>query len=73
MLVLVRIRCLVIRFRFLNLDHNWVHKICDSIKYLKSKKSGITDRIKHNFERIRIHSYNSLPVEEILACILTFS
>ena len=47
-------------------DHGWFDKICDSIKYLISKKSGITDSIYHNIARIRIDFYNSLPIEKIL-------
>ena len=35
------------------------------ITYLISEKSGITDIINHNFARIRIDSYNSLPIENI--------
>ena len=31
-----------------------------------SEKIGITDSINHNFIRIRIYSYNSLPIEKIL-------
>ena len=49
------------------LDHSWFDKICDSIKYLITEKSGITDRISHNFARIRIDSYNFLPIKKILA------
>ena len=41
-------------------------KICDRIKYLIYEKSGITDSANHNFARIRIDSYNSLPIEKIL-------
>ena len=41
-------------------------KICDKIKYLISDKSGITDSVNHNFARIRIELYNSLPTEKIL-------
>ena len=41
-------------------------EIFDRIEYLISKKSGITDSIYHNFARIRIDSYNSLPIEKIL-------
>ena len=41
-------------------------KICDKIKYLTSGKSGITDSINLNFGKIRIDSYNSLPIEKIL-------
>ena len=40
------------------------NKICDKIKYLTSKKSGITNSINHNFGRIRIDSYNSLPIQK---------
>ena len=44
------------------------NKICDKkIKYLISKKSGVTKSISHIFGKIRIDSYyNSLPTEEIL-------
>ena len=31
-------------------------------------KSGITDNINHNFARIRIDSYDSLPIKKILSC-----
>ena len=48
------------------IGHVWHHEICDRIGYLKSEKSGITDSINHNFARIRIDSYNSLPTEKIL-------
>ena len=48
------------------IGHVWHHEICDRIGYLKSEKSGITDSINHNFARIRIVSYNSLPTEKIL-------
>ena len=41
-------------------------KICDKIKYLISDKSGITNSVNHNFARIRIELYNSLPTEKIL-------
>ena len=36
----------------------------DSIKYLISEKGGITDITNHNSARIRIDSYNSLPVQK---------
>ena len=45
---------------------SWYDEICDRIKYLISEKSDITDSINHNFARIRIESYMSLPVEKIL-------
>ena len=35
-------------------------QICNKIKYLISKESGITNSINHNFGKIRIDSYNSL-------------
>ena len=35
--------------------------------YNRIRKNGITDIINHNFARIRIDSYNSLPVEKILS------
>ena len=41
-------------------------KICDRIKYIITEKIGITDSANHNFARIRIDSYNSLPIEKIL-------
>ena len=37
-------------------------KICDKIKYLISKKSSITNIINHKLGKIRIDSYNSLPI-----------
>ena len=39
--------------------------IYNRIKYLVSEKSGITDSINHNFARIRIDSFNYLPIEKI--------
>ena len=50
-------------FRHLVLfDYGLFDKICDKIKYLISEKSGITDSINHNFEKIRTNSCNSLPI-----------
>ena len=40
-------------------DYGLFDLICDNIKYLTSKKSGITNSINHNFGNIRIDSYNS--------------
>ena len=40
--------------------------IYNMIKYLASDKNGVTDSINHNFARIRIDSYNSLPIEKML-------
>ena len=47
-------------------DYSYCSKVCDKIKHLISEKSGITDSINHNFGRIRIDSYDSLPIEKIL-------
>ena len=47
-------------------DCGWFDEICDRIKYILSEKSGITDSVNHSFGRIRIDSYNSLPIEKIL-------
>ena len=47
-------------------DYGLFDKICDRIKYLMSEKGGITDIINHNFRKIRIYSYNYLPIEKIL-------
>ena len=53
-------------FRHLVLfDNILFDKICDKVKYLMSQKSGITDSINHSFGKIRIESYNSLPIEKI--------
>ena len=42
-------------------------KTCDKINHLISDESCITDSTNHNFGRITIDSFNSLPVEKILA------
>ena len=47
-------------------DYGLFNKICDKIKYLTNKKIGITNSINHNFGKIRIDSYNSLPIKKIL-------
>ena len=55
---------------FLNLYsaiNDWINSriynvIFDRINDLISEKSNITDGTDHNFARIRIDSYNSLPV-----------
>ena len=41
-------------------------KIVIAFKYLRSKKSGITNSINHNFGKIRSDSYNSLSIKKIL-------
>ena len=45
-------------------DYGLFNNICDKIKYLISKKSGITNSINYNFGKIRIDSYNSLPIKQ---------
>ena len=58
------------RIRYLVLFYyGWFDKTCDRIKYLRSEKSGTTDSINHNFGRIRIDSYNTLPIEKILTIL----
>ena len=47
-------------------DYRYCDKICDKITYLISEESRTTDSINHNFARIRIDSYDSLPTEKIL-------
>ena len=46
-------------------DHWQFDKIRDRIENLISEKSGTADSINHNFGKIRIDSYNSLPIEKI--------
>ena len=45
-------------------EYGLFDKTCDKIKYLISEKSGIIDSINHNFGKIRIASYNSLPFKK---------
>ena len=42
------------------------NEIYDKIRYRISKKRDITDSINYNFARIRIDSYNSLPIEKTI-------
>ena len=42
-------------------------EIFNRIRYLISEKSGIKDSINYNHGIIKIYSYNSLPIEKILA------
>ena len=52
-------------FRHLVLfDNGLFDKICDKIKHFISEKSGIADSINYNFGKIKIDSYNSLPIEK---------
>ena len=41
-------------------------KICNKIKYLISKKIGITNSINYNLEKIKIDSYDSLAIKKTL-------
>ena len=43
-------------------NHGLLDKTFDKIKYTMGEKSGITDSINHNFGKIRIDSYNYLPI-----------
>ena len=45
-------------------DYGLLDKICDKIKYLISKNSDITNSINYNFVKIKIGSYNSLPIKK---------
>ena len=45
-------------------DYSYHDKVCDKIKYLISEKGGITDSINLNFGKIKIDSYDSLPIEK---------
>ena len=47
-------------------DYGLLDKICGKIKYLISKKSGITNSTYYNFGKIEIDSYYSLPIKKIL-------
>ena len=47
-------------------DYGYCDKICDKSRYLLIVKSGITDSINHSFVKIRIYSYDSLPIKKIL-------
>ena len=51
---------------FVLFDYELFDKIWDKIKYFITKKSGIANRIKYSFAKIRIDSYDSLPSEKIL-------
>ena len=48
------------------LIYGWFDNICDGVKYLISEEIDITDIVNHNIGKIRIDSYNYLPIEKIL-------
>ena len=63
----VRIKSLDGKIKHLVLfDYGLLDKICDKIKYLISKNTDITNSINYNFGKIKIGSYNSLPIKKIL-------
>ena len=39
-------------------DYSYCEKNWDKIKYLINEKSGITNSINHNFERIKMDSFD---------------
>ena len=53
------------KVKYLALFDDCFDKIYDRIKYLVSEKGGIANSINHNFWKISIDSYNSLPIEKI--------
>ena len=42
------------------------NEIYDQIKYIISEKSGIAYIIIHNFAKIKVDSYDSLPLEKTM-------
>ena len=54
--------------RLVLFDYGLFDKICNKIKKLISEKSCINNSINHNFGKIRIDSYNSLPIKRIWTC-----
>ena len=53
------------KIRYLVLfGYSFCDRICDKIKYLIIEESSFTNSINHNFARIRIDSYDSLPIEK---------
>ena len=45
-------------------DYELLDKICDKIKYLVSKKSGITNISNYSFGKIKTDSCSSLPIQK---------
>ena len=50
-------------------DYGLFNKICDKIKNLISVNSDNINNINHNFGKIRIDSYNSLPITHVIILI----
>ena len=44
------------------------NKTCCKIRHLINKKGGIKNSIKHNFGKIRIDLFNSLPIKKVFTC-----
>ena len=44
--------------------------IYSMIRYLISVKSGITYVISHNYAKVKVDSYNSLPLEKTMIFIM---
>ena len=44
--------------------------IYNKIRYLIIQKSGIKFVISHNYARIEVDSYDSLPLERTLICVM---
>ena len=57
---------LMIKLDIVLFDYSQCDKVCDKIKYLISEKGDSTDSINNTFGTIRIDSYDSLPIENIL-------
>ena len=53
-------RCLVL------FGNGKYHSICNTIEYLVSVKSGITYIICHNYAKMKVDSYSSLPLEKTM-------
>ena len=49
---------------FVLFHYGLLDKTCDKSKYIVSKKYGIANSINHNFEKIRIYSYNFFPIKK---------
>ena len=45
-------------------DYRLFNQIFNKVKYLITRKSGITNSITYNLGKIRIDSYNSLPIKK---------
>ena len=56
--------------RYLVLFRSEKYTICNKIRYLIIKKSGIKYVISHNNARIKVDSYDSLPLEKTLICVM---